>query len=175
MSYNLVCGFAGLVSVKGLTMIENYIREESSDKAYLIPESLEGPDEKGSWKMIKIHTFSHTRLKDIGSQKLLLLNRWSSDDFVLCYNGEIYNLKELKNTLQIKGYTVLDPPVIRKFLIAGWHYWGPEILNKLDGMFAFSIWDKKKKLFLARDRFGKKPLVFSLSENTLAFSSDLEA
>ena len=51
-----------------------------------------------------------------------------------------------------------------------------EALNQLDGMFAFSIWDKKRKtLYLARDRFGKKPLAFSISENTIAFSSDLRS
>ena len=64
-------------------------------------------------------------------------------NFVLSFNGEIYNFNKLKNILIGKGYkfkSTGDTEVI----LAGWDYWGLEVLNKLDGMFAFSIWDKEK-------------------------------
>ena len=96
-------------------------------------------------------------------------------DFVLSYNGEIYNFKQLKKILLKKGYKFKSTGDT-EVLLASWDYWGVEALNKFDGMFAFSIWDKKRKsLYLARDRFGKKPLIFSLSEGTIAFSSDIRS
>ena len=104
--------------------------------------------------MIETHFFLHTRLK------ILDLKNTSSQpmeygNYVLSFNGEIYNFNELKNILIRKGYkfkSTGDTEVI----LAGWDYWGLEVLNKLDGMFAFSIWDKEKKtLYLARDRFEK--------------------
>ena len=82
---------------------------------------------------------------------------------------------EIKSILIKKGYRFKSSGDTEA-LLAGWSYWGADVLKKLDGMFAFSIWDKKKKiLFLARDRFGKKPLVFSLSENSIAFASDIRS
>jgi asparagine synthase (glutamine-hydrolysing) len=87
----------------------------------------------------------------------------------LVFNGEIYNYLELKNFLKKKGYkfkTNSDTEVI----LNGFKYWGKNILNKLNGMFAFTIIDEKKNIaFVARDHFGIKPLYFFKNKNFIFF------
>ena len=77
--------------------------------------------------------------------------------YVIVFNGEIYNYLELKDELQKRGYnftTNTDTEVI----LAAYDFWGVDCLSRFNGMWAFSLWDKKKKqLFCARDRFGIKP------------------
>ncbi len=92
----------------------------------------------------------------------------------ITYNGEIYNYIELRTELEQNGFifrTKTDTEVI----INSYKFWGIECLNKFNGMWAFAIWDSnKKELFLARDRFGVKPLYYSTSESSFAFSSELK-
>lgn len=94
---------------------------------------------------------------------------------VLIFNGEIYNYRELRKELIELGAqfrTDGDSEVI----LAAWQKWGPDCLSRLDGMFAFAIYDRTEKvLFLARDRFGVKPLFMApLSDGSLAFASELK-
>lgn len=97
-----------------------------------------------------------------------------SGNIWLTFNGEIYNYIEVREELKTLGYTFrtnADTEVIIYAYLA----WGTECLNKFNGMWAFAIWDKlKKRLFLARDRFGVKPLYFIKHENYFAFSSELK-
>lgn len=92
----------------------------------------------------------------------------------LTINGEIYNYKSLKSQLEKSGhrfYSSTDSEVI----LHGYEEWGKDILNKLKGMFAFAIWDSKKnELFLARDRFGIKPLYYYINNKTFVFGSELK-
>lgn len=92
-------------------------------------------------------------------------------DYVIVYNGEIYNTEEIKKELLEKGYdfeTTSDTEVILK----GYDCYKKNLLNKLEGIFAFAIYNKKnKKLFLARDRFGVKPLFYSKIKKNFVFSS----
>jgi asparagine synthase (glutamine-hydrolysing) len=93
--------------------------------------------------------------------------------FHITYNGEIYNFLELKKELQKLGYSFKsnsDTEVI----LASYHKWGVKCLEKFNGMWAFAIWDSdKKKLFLARDRFGIKPLhILWVRNEILAFASE---
>ncbi|HWA07064.1 MAG TPA: asparagine synthase (glutamine-hydrolyzing) [Ignavibacteria bacterium] len=92
----------------------------------------------------------------------------------LTYNGEIYNYIELREELKSAGFhfrTASDTEVI----INSYLHWGVECLNKFNGMWAFAIWDSgKKRLILARDRFGVKPLYYSKEHNYFAFSSELK-
>jgi len=98
-----------------------------------------------------------------------------SSKSVIVFNGEIYNFKKLREELKDCGFsfnTQSDTEVI----LAGYEAWGHEVVNKIDGMFAFALWDKlKKELFLARDRFGKKPLYFLRSGGSFIFGSELKA
>jgi len=89
-------------------------------------------------------------------------------------NGEIYNFKEIKNELEKNHtfYTNADTEVI----VHAYEEYGEDCVHKLNGMFSFAIWDSnKKKLFIARDRLGVKPLFYSLVKNNLLFSSEIKS
>jgi asparagine synthase (glutamine-hydrolysing) len=91
------------------------------------------------------------------------------------FNGEIYNFPELRNRLMARGhrfYTRTDTEVI----VHLYEEYGPDCVHSLRGMFAFALWDQRKeRLLLARDRFGKKPLHYALSEGRLLFASEIKA
>ena len=93
----------------------------------------------------------------------------------IVYNGEIYNFKELRSQLEKSGhkfYTNSDTEVI----IHLYESYGKDCVHKLEGMFAFAIWDKKKKeLFIARDRLGVKPLYYHYKDGNLRFASEIKS
>ena len=96
-------------------------------------------------------------------------------EYIITYNGELYNTEELKKDLEQKGYifeTTSDTEVILK----GYAEYKEKVLDKMEGIFAFGVYDKKKKeLFLARDRFGIKPLYYCKKDNNIVFASMLRA
>jgi asparagine synthase (glutamine-hydrolysing) len=136
-----------------------------------------GPDHGGSYSDGPLG-FGHRRLSIID------LSEHANQPMVdprlclaLVFNGTIYNYRELRRELQNKGYHFFsegDTEVILK----AWHAWGEECVEHLHGMFAFALWDfrpQHKCLFLARDRFGIKPLYYSLVHDRLRFASNLQA
>ncbi len=132
-----------------------------------------GPDDSGHFTDSKI-SLGHNRLSIIdlskkGKQPMTYLN------YTITFNGEIYNFKEIKEELKKHNYkfkTNSDTEVI----IYAYDKWKEKCLNKFNGMFAFCIYDKKnKELFLARDRFGIKPLYYINKNNKFAFSSEIKA
>lgn len=119
-------------------------------------------------------SFGHARLSIIdlssdANQPFEYLDR-----YIVIYNGEIYNFMEIRTELVKQKYsfkTNCDTEV----LVAAYDRWGSECLKKFNGMWAFAIWDKKEKeLFLARDRFGKKPLFYSFIDDTFIFASEMK-
>ncbi|MES9862814.1 MAG: N-acetylglutaminylglutamine amidotransferase [Candidatus Thiodiazotropha sp. LLP2] len=96
-------------------------------------------------------------------------------NLTLVFNGTIYNYKELRETLIGLGYQFFsngDTEVILK----AYHAWGEDCVDRLSGMFAFAIWDaQRQRLFMARDRFGIKPLYYSQSGNCFRFASNTQA
>ena len=94
----------------------------------------------------------------------------------ITYNGEIYNFREIRKELEKKG-TKFRSNSDTEVLIYGYLQWGIDsLLKKLNGMFAFAIWDSRtKEVILARDRFGQKPLYYYQNKNELLFSSDIRA
>jgi asparagine synthase (glutamine-hydrolysing) len=104
-----------------------------------------------------------------------MVEKYSYGDFIICYNGQIYNTKELRETLKENGFTFnghCDTEVLLKSYI---HY-GNDVVNHLNGIFAFTVWNQKKQeLFLARDHFGIKPLFYTIKDNTLIFASEIKA
>jgi len=93
----------------------------------------------------------------------------------ITYNGEVYNFKELRAELENAGYEFFsnsDTEVI----INGYKHWGIDCISKLNGMFAFSLWDNQKsKMFLARDRYGIKPLYYYFRNGKLVFASEIKS
>ena len=134
-----------------------------------------GPDGEGHWIDENVG-FGHRRLSNIdlspaGHQPMI-----SADHrYVLTYNGEIYNFRELRTELEAKGYwfrSQTDSEVVLSALAE----WGSEALLKFNGMFALAFWDRKeKKLLLARDRYGIKPLYYFQNDKKLIFGSEQKA
>ena len=134
-----------------------------------------GPDAGGEY--LDEHVgLCHRRLSIIdlstaGNQPMLS----ADEQFVIAFNGEIYNFQELRDTLIKDGYnfkTKTDTEV----LLALYQRDGEELVHHINGMFAFSIWDKaQKKLFIARDRLGKKPLYYLDYNGSFVFGSELKS
>src|SRR5262249_4150701 len=93
----------------------------------------------------------------------------------ISYNGEIYNFMELRRELEAKGY-IFRSRSDTEVIICGYQAWGVEVFRRLRGMFAIALWDKTaRKLVLARDRFGKKPLYYVRAGNLILFGSEIKA
>ena len=134
-----------------------------------------GPDDYGIYTDKNV-SFGHVRLSildlsDAGHQPMVS----SCGGYVLVYNGEIYNFKEIKQELESK-YTFVSHSDTEVVLYAIIEYGIEKALDKFNGMFAFSFYDKEKKeLYLARDRMGVKPLYYYHSINDFMFASELKA
>lgn len=136
--------------------------------------SKRGPDEKGSIS-IGNTIMGQTRLSIVDIEGGHQPMRDNSKPLTIVFNGEIYGYKELTKTLKEKGHifsTNSDTEVILKAYIE----YGPDCPKHLDGMFAFAIWDEEKKeLFVARDRFGKKPFYYTWANDMFLGSSEIKA
>ena len=133
-----------------------------------------GPDGAGVWTAPGVG-LAHRRLAIIdvaGSPQPMAT---PDGDVVVTYNGEIYNFEELRRDLAARG-AVLRTGGDTEVLLHGWRAWGPAMLPRLNGMFAFAIYDARaQSLFLARDRLGVKPLHYAkLPNESVAFASELK-
>lgn len=172
-----MCGITGIagrheeltLSLKAIQSMNNAIRHR-------------GPDAEGVWHDEKVF-LGHRRLSIIdlseaGNQPFI-----SSDQrYVMVYNGELYNYKELKLELQRVEYGKKSTPYIFKtntdteVILAAYIRWGKDCLHRFNGMFAFAIWDKEQhELFVARDRMGIKPLYYSFINGQFIFASEIRA
>lgn len=166
-----MCGFVGFSNLK-----EKIIQDKSIIEKMNQTLTKRGPDEDGYY--INAHvSLGHKRLIVIDPKggKQPMMESASYGEFVICYNGQIYNTKELRETLEKEGFTFqghCDTEVLLKSYI---HY-GNDVVRHLNGIFAFAIWNsKKQELFLARDHFGVKPLFYTIKNDTLIFASELKA
>lgn len=160
-----MCGIAGIIG--------NY--NENQLDAMLLSQHHRGPDATGKYFDEGCIALGHNRLAIIDlSPKSNQPFMDNSGRYVLVFNGEIYNYIELKEALQNQYdfKTESDTEV----LLAAYSIFGRGCLEKLNGMFAFAIWDNQdKKLFAARDRFGVKPFYYSIKSQSLFFSSEIKA
>lgn len=164
-----MCGITGLLKLDG-SPISPVILQKMTDVI-----AHRGPDGEGHWIEGNVG-LGHRRLAIIdlspaGHQPMI-----SADHrYVLTYNGEIYNYRELRMELEAAGYwfrSKTDSEVVLNALA----YWGTDALTRFNGMFAFALWDRQKKtLLLARDRYGIKPLYYALQGNTFSFGSEQKA
>lgn len=135
-----------------------------------------GPDEQGI-HLSKHFGLAHARLSiiDLVTGQQPMLHTVGNYTYGIVYNGEVYNTKELKDDLVLKGWdfkTTSDTEV----LLYGYIEYGPEFVEQVNGIFAFAIMDEyTDSLYLFRDHAGVKPLFYSIIDNTIVFASEIKA
>lgn len=162
-----MCGIAGIVTKDGSAPAEGVLRGMSQALAH------RGPDGEGIWIDQGVG-LAHRRLAIIDlSTRALQPMRDPMDKITIVFNGEIYNYRELRQELGAAWKTESDTEVI----LEGYRVWGDDVVKRLRGMFAFAIWDApRKRLLLARDRIGKKPLFYANdSHGDFVFASEIKA
>ena len=149
----------------------NYLFSESSIKKKLDKIAYRGPDFQGV--LLKESTcFGHNRLAIIDLDKRSN-QPMQFQEYTLVFNGEIYNYLAVKKELETSGVT-FDTTSDTEVLLKGYASWGEKILDRINGMFAFAIYDEKKdQVFIARDRLGVKPLYYRWEDGILELCSQL--
>ena len=166
-----MCGIAGEISWDGRL-------EQNSDTYERMKDSLRrrGPDQDGEY--IEEHAaLVHTRLCviDIENGRQPMQFSGVYEDYALVYNGELYNTAEIRSMLRAKGYS-FDGHSDTEVLIKAYAEWKDQCVNYLNGIFAFAVWEKKKKrLFIARDRMGVKPFFYVQEGGRFLFASEIKA
>lgn len=166
-----MCGIAGILRLDGGALPPGTGR---ALRAMTDSMACRGPDGEGFWRQGPV-ALGHRRLSIIdlagGSQPM------TSADGSLCvvHNGEIYNFRELRRQLAGRGFTFRTESDT-ELVLAAYAAWGEACLDHFEGMFAFALWDgPRRRLFCARDRFGKKPFFYTLQNGVFCFASELSA
>jgi asparagine synthase (glutamine-hydrolysing) len=165
-----MCGIVGIFDPRGQRPIDRDLLARMNDSQFH-----RGPDDGGLFVDPGIGLgFRRLAIIDLSGGAQPLFNEDHS--VVIVFNGEIYNFKKLVPVLEARGHvfrTRSDTEVI----VHAWEEWGPACVERLRGMFAFAIWDKRQQtFFLARDRVGEKPVYYSeLPDGTLIFGSELKS
>src|SRR6187549_1005448 len=168
-----MCGIAGGV-----------VGEKSAMSSAVLGRMLDsmehrGPDGEGAREFTG---FDGSRIY-LGHRRLAIIDPVGSpqpmcDDearLALTFNGEIYNFRELREELAARGYR-FERDSDTEVLLRAYEHWGQECVEHLRGMFAFAIWDgRRQRLFLARDRFGEKPLFIREEADGFCFASEIKA
>ncbi len=163
-----MCGIAGIIDLDGPRDIPRGRIQAMTDSI-----AHRGPDGEGHWLASGV-ALGHRRLAIIdpegGVQPMI------GDKISVAFNGMIYNFRELRAELEAQGAR-FETNSDTEVLLHGWRAWGAALPEKLDGFFAAAIWDARDEtLALIRDRWGKKPLYYSVSpQGELLFGSDLSA
>ncbi|QZI71847.1 asparagine synthase (glutamine-hydrolyzing) [Pseudomonas protegens] len=164
-----MCGITGLIHLDNNPVSPAVLQRMTDAIAH------RGPDGEGHWIEGNVG-LGHRRLAIIdlspaGHQPAASL----SQRYVLVYNGEVYNFRELRTELETLGYQFrsrTDTEVVLNALIA----WGAQALERFNGMFGLALWDRQEQtLLLARDRYGIKPLYYAQQGQTIAFGSEQKA
>tara|TARA_B100001057_G_scaffold161708_1_gene162349 strand:- start:13533 stop:15422 length:1890 start_codon:yes stop_codon:yes gene_type:complete len=164
-----MCGICGLISYS----------KDDNEIASIVTSMVQkldhrGPDGNGVYNDTNI-TLGHTRLSIIdlsesGSQPMV-----DPRGYIITYNGELYNYKDLRKRLELKG-EVFNSESDTEVVLKSYIHWGTKSLDYFNGMFAFAIYNKNEKLvFLARDRVGIKTLYYDNSKRELLFASEIKS
>jgi len=161
-----MCGIAGFINHQSLSAKQESIRNMITLLHH------RGPDDQGYYTDEEV-ALGHARLSIIDLSAGGHQPRFTRDNrFVIVFNGEIYNFPVLKKELMSKGHIFFSSSDT-EVILEGFVEWGTAIFEKLNGIFAIAIWDKQQhKLYLARDRFGVKPLYFEHRDNSIFFASE---
>lgn len=169
-----MCGIAGFFNSKG-----NYTKERQ--KWLDILENMNqaqkhrGPDGSGTY-LSPVCGFAHVRLKiiDLLTGEQPMIKRKNGQEFAIVFNGEIYNMNQLKDSLMAEG-AVFETTSDTEVILNGYLLHGIKFIKQLNGIFAAAIWDSHSgKLHLFRDRLGVKPLFYTKKEDTFLFSSEIK-
>jgi len=170
-----MCGIAGIWKF-------NRPVDRASLERFTLAVHHRGPDAYDVWTDTEHQNpdlgLGHTRLAILDlspagkcPMKMLMPN---GDELYITFNGEVFNFLELRAELEAKGYRFTNQ-TDTQVILAAYHCWGVAALKRFNGMWAFAIWDpKKRELFLSRDRFGVKPLFMSVTDS-FAFASEIKA
>ncbi|MBO9716747.1 MAG: asparagine synthase (glutamine-hydrolyzing) [Pseudoxanthomonas sp.] len=162
-----MCGIAGFVGAGDVALL----RHMTDSIAY------RGPDAEGFLAESESGVFlGHRRLSILdatgGAQPMVT----ADGSHAIVFNGEIYNFGELRRALEAEGVRFSSDHSDTEVLLLGYRQWGEALLPRLNGMWAFAIHDRvRNRLFLSRDRFGKKPLYYAATPGAFAFASELGA
>ncbi len=165
-----MCSIGGEIDYRRKIMVEDYHREMLSTM------KRRGPDCDGIYSDENA-VLLHARLAVIdvenGSQPMTASYR--GETYTIVYNGEIYNTEEMRKELIKNGITLSTRSDTEIVLMLYAHY-GKECVNMLNGIFAFAVWEKNaKRLFLARDRMGVKPLFYCIRDTSMVFASEMKS
>ena len=162
-----MCGFVGFVG-------------EAENREQILTDMMNtiihrGPDSEGKYvdadAALGFRRLSIIDLSAVGDQPLYNEDK----SMVLVFNGEIYNYQELRKELEETGH-VFASNTDSETLIHGYEEWGERLVDRLRGMYAFAVCDTKaKRLFVARDIFGIKPLYYAQMNGTLLFGSEIKS
>lgn len=182
-----MCGIVGFVNFeKNISNLKNILINMNNTL------SKRGPDEEGYYIDNRV-ALGHKRLIVIdpeggkqpmtaSSNQSVLIDKTMANmlisynsNFIISYNGQIYNTCELRKTLEENGFT-FDTHSDTEVLLKSYIYYGNDVVKHLNGIFAFAIWDSsKEELFVARDHFGVKPFFYTIQENSFVFGSEIKA
>lgn len=161
-----MCAIAGVISLQS---------DESAHARMLRTMTRRGPDESGVWQQGDT-ALLHSRLVIIdpegGKQPMELIH--AGEHYILVYNGELYNTKEVREELKHAGHRFSGHSDTEVVLHA-YAQWGADCLQKFNGIFGFAVWEKnRKRLFLARDRIGVKPVFYMKHQEGMIFASEIK-
>ena len=165
-----MCGISGIINKSGKKVPKEEIKKIND----LITHR--GPDDEGFY-FGKNFAFGHRRLSIIdlssaGHQPMHYEGK--NGEYVITYNGEVYNYLEIKEELLKEGYTFVSD-TDTEVILASYDKWGEECVNRFNGMWAFAIYDKAKEIiFCSRDRFGVKPFYYTEVDDRLVFGSEIK-
>jgi len=172
-----MCGIAGIVHFDGSPVPEGLVERMCGAIQH------RGPDDRGVVCLPAGRSSASSATAVLGNQRLSIIDvvgghqpiRNEDGTVWTVLNGEIYNFVELRGQLEREGHrfaTRSDTEVI----VHAYEEWGDRFVDRLDGMFAFAVWDvRNERLILARDRFGKKPLVYFENATQIVFASEFQA
>lgn len=170
-----MCGIAGIINFKkNLVTYKEYNRLLVKEMAQKIAHR--GPDDCGEW--VGEHAaFSHSRLAVIdpvgGKQPMKKVVE--GHEFVITYNGELYNTDDIRNDLKKYGY-IFETTSDTEVLLYAYIHYGEKCVDILNGIYAFAVWDTmRQRVFICRDRFGVKPFFYTVKGDTVIFASELKA
>lgn len=169
-----MCGIAGFCNPQAEYLSqsgkwETVLREMNKTQKH------RGPDDEGVFLTDKCG-FSHVRLSiiDLAGGHQPMVSTCGNRSCAIVYNGEIYNMQELKKSLQHEG-AIFKTESDTEVILQGFMIHGAEFVNRLNGIFAFAIWDSlSDRTYLFRDRLGVKPLFFSKHDGTIVFASEIK-